>query len=201
MGYRRESFYPDEEPSLVVDSTLFTDVHLETRLRTDRFTVRTKLAGGYRHEFLDGGSGETRTNALFVEAEDHVLGLDGWIGPPFAQHSRDPRALRWRSADLRPQRSLHARIRQRIPRRFAHPELDRLRPLLRRREVSTCRRCSRASMDRSTPSARWKETWSTVRPSEPNFDISVRVASRPRFWTTTSISTNSTSPRLSGTGR
>lgn len=79
-GYRRELRYPDGRPSDVVDSTIFSDIHLETRLRSERYTVRTRMTGGYRHGFLEGGSNETRTNSLFIEAEDHPLGLRGSIG-------------------------------------------------------------------------------------------------------------------------
>jgi hypothetical protein len=79
-GYRREMLFPDGEASILADSSFFTDLHLETRLRTDRYTARTQMTGGWRHEFLDGGSDETRTNSLFIEAEDHRHGLTGSIG-------------------------------------------------------------------------------------------------------------------------
>jgi hypothetical protein len=62
------------------DSSLFTDFHFDARLRTDRHTLRARATGGYRHDFLDGGSGEARTSSLFIDAEDHELGLTGSIG-------------------------------------------------------------------------------------------------------------------------
>jgi hypothetical protein len=80
VGYRRAKLFPEGEPSMLSDSSLFTDFHAEARLRTERHTLRAQATGGYRHEFLDGGSGEARTSSLFVEAEDHELGLTGSIG-------------------------------------------------------------------------------------------------------------------------
>ena len=65
---------------MLADSSLFTDLHVDSRLRLDAYTLRSQFSGGYRHEFLDGGSGETRTSSLFLEAEDHLRGLTGSIG-------------------------------------------------------------------------------------------------------------------------
>ena len=44
-GYRREKSFPEDEASRVIDSSIFTDVHLETRMRTDRYTIRTQHDG------------------------------------------------------------------------------------------------------------------------------------------------------------
>lgn len=80
VGYRRQNLYPRGEPVLLADSSLFTDLHLEARLRSDRYTLRSQWTGGYRYDFLDGGSDEARTNSLFFEAEDHPHRLQGFIG-------------------------------------------------------------------------------------------------------------------------
>jgi hypothetical protein len=80
VGYRRQNLYPRGNPVVLADSSLFTDLHLEARLRTDNYTLRSQYTGGYRYEFLDGGSDESRTNSLFVEAEDHPNRLQGFIG-------------------------------------------------------------------------------------------------------------------------
>jgi hypothetical protein len=80
LGYRREMFLPEDEASRAIDSTLFTDLHLDTRIRTDRYTIRSQMTGGYRYEFLDGGDDEARMSSLFVEIEDQLLGLSGSIG-------------------------------------------------------------------------------------------------------------------------
>lgn len=80
VGYRRQSLYPRSGPVQLADSSLFTDVHLEARFRTDRYTLRSQWSGGYQYDFLDGGSDETRINSLFVEAEDHPHRLKGFIG-------------------------------------------------------------------------------------------------------------------------
>ena len=80
VGYRRESLYLRDQPEILADSSLFTDLHIESRLHTDRYTLRSQYTGGYRHEFLDGGSDESRTNSLFIEAEDHPHGLSASIG-------------------------------------------------------------------------------------------------------------------------
>jgi len=79
-AYRRESILPEAAPEVLADSSLFTDVHIESRLRLEGYSFRSQLSGGYRYEFLNGGSDETRTSSLFFEAEDHVHGLTGSIG-------------------------------------------------------------------------------------------------------------------------
>ncbi len=80
VGYRRQNLYPRNEAILLTDSSLFTDLHLEARLRSDRYTFRSQYTGGYSYDFLEGGSDESRTNSLFIEAEDHPNRLQGFIG-------------------------------------------------------------------------------------------------------------------------
>jgi hypothetical protein len=80
VGYRKQNLYPRGEPTLLADSSLFTDVHVEARLRTDRYTFRGQYTGGYRYEFLEGGSDESRINSMFIEAEDHPNRLTGFVG-------------------------------------------------------------------------------------------------------------------------
>ncbi|MFQ5472680.1 MAG: tol-pal system YbgF family protein, partial [Dehalococcoidia bacterium] len=79
-GYRRQSLFLRGDPELLTDSSFFTDLHVETRVRTDNYSLRTQMTGGYRREFLAGGSDETRTNSLFIEAQDHPRGLLGSLG-------------------------------------------------------------------------------------------------------------------------
>jgi|GEM_PF-1640750 len=80
VGYRRQNLYPRGGPQLIADSSLFTDLHLEARLRSESYTLRSQWTGDYRYDFLEGGSDEARTNSLFLEAEDHPRRLRGFIG-------------------------------------------------------------------------------------------------------------------------
>lgn len=67
-AYRRAVSITDPEGSTVLDSSLFTDVHMGGRWRTHGYTLRSQMSGGYRLEFQDGTSDETRIDRLFVEA-------------------------------------------------------------------------------------------------------------------------------------
>jgi hypothetical protein len=80
VGYRYGRLRSDLAGDRVTDSSLFTDIYVDNRLRTESWSFRSQASGGYRRMFLDGGSGETRVNSFFVEAEEPDVGVAGSIG-------------------------------------------------------------------------------------------------------------------------
>jgi len=80
LGYRRESLFSDAGETLV-DNSLLTDVHLDTRLRREDLTLRSQFAMSYWHGFLERGSeGRARIYSTFLEVGKPSLGLVGSLG-------------------------------------------------------------------------------------------------------------------------
>lgn len=80
VGFRRESLFSDLGETLV-DNSLLTDVHLDTRLRRRGVTLRSQLAASYWEGFLERGSeGRARIYSAFLEASDPSRGLAGSLG-------------------------------------------------------------------------------------------------------------------------
>ncbi|MDH3214414.1 MAG: hypothetical protein OEM05_18210 [Myxococcales bacterium] len=81
VGYRRQSRLLDEEGEEVSDSSVFSDVYLDSRLTLDSLVLRSQLSGGYRYDLLEGSSAdETRVSSLFVSAQDGLIGFSGSLG-------------------------------------------------------------------------------------------------------------------------
>lgn len=79
-GFRRESLFSDQGESLV-DNSILTDIHLDTRLRRRGLTLRSRLSASYWHGFLEQGSeGRARIYSAVLEAGNPSLGLTGSIG-------------------------------------------------------------------------------------------------------------------------
>jgi tetratricopeptide (TPR) repeat protein len=80
LAYRRAAQL-SEPVARALDSSLYADVHLDTRLRREAFTLRSQFSGSYRHELLAGGSGGAmRIHSGFLELDRHGTGLSGSIG-------------------------------------------------------------------------------------------------------------------------
>jgi hypothetical protein len=81
VGYRRASSLTEAEGEDLFDSSLYTDMHLDTRIRREDLTLRGQMTSGFRHDFLDEGSGnQSRISTLFFAAEHRSQGLSGSIG-------------------------------------------------------------------------------------------------------------------------
>lgn len=81
VGYQHESFILDEVGQETFDSSLVSDVYLDTRLRTTRGIVRTHFSGGYRHQFAnDAGGDDKRVSSFFLAFEQPERGFSGSLG-------------------------------------------------------------------------------------------------------------------------
>ncbi len=79
-SYRRAVRHVDELGAITTDSSFYTDVYTQMRLRTENYTVQGVLSGGYNYDFTDGGGSTTRISRMFVEAVDPARGLSASIG-------------------------------------------------------------------------------------------------------------------------
>jgi hypothetical protein len=81
LGYRHQTQVLDEIGNETFDSSLFTDLYLDTRLRRTNAIVRTQFVGGYRHQFADDAGGdETTVSSLFLGFEQPEGGFSGSLG-------------------------------------------------------------------------------------------------------------------------
>jgi hypothetical protein len=79
-SFRRESLFSDQGETLV-DNSLLSDIHLDTRLRRRGLSLRSRLSASYWHGFLEQGSeGQARIYSAVLEAGNPSLGLTGSIG-------------------------------------------------------------------------------------------------------------------------
>jgi len=82
--YRREVLDSDATGSLLTDSSLFSDLSVSSRARSDNFLWRGLAAGAYRFDFIDGmDQNETRISALFFDVSQRS-------GPYSATFGRQP---------------------------------------------------------------------------------------------------------------
>jgi hypothetical protein len=82
--YRREVLDSDASGKLVTDSSLFSDLSVSSRARSENFLWRGLAAGSYRADFTDAAEGnETRISALFVDVGQRT-------GPYSATFGRQP---------------------------------------------------------------------------------------------------------------
>jgi len=82
--YRREVLDSDATGSLLTDSSLFSDLSVSTRARSDNFLWRGLAAGSYRFDFVDGmEENETRISAFFFDVAQRS-------GPYSATFGRQP---------------------------------------------------------------------------------------------------------------
>jgi hypothetical protein len=80
LGYRRASAFR-EAGEVLLDSSLYTDVYVDTRLTRETLTVRSEMSGGYRFDLRDGRSpDEARISSMFLDVDERVLGVSGSIG-------------------------------------------------------------------------------------------------------------------------
>jgi hypothetical protein len=83
-SYRRESLFLEEEDDqtedVLADSSLFTDLFLESRLSGERYSARTQLSGGYFYDFLGSGSNGVHLASAFLEGNATEIGLSGSLG-------------------------------------------------------------------------------------------------------------------------
>jgi tetratricopeptide (TPR) repeat protein len=80
LAYRRETQL-SEPGARTLDSSLYADIHTDTRLRREAFTLRSQFSGSYRHELLASGKGGAmRIHSAFLEMDRHATGLSGSIG-------------------------------------------------------------------------------------------------------------------------
>jgi tetratricopeptide (TPR) repeat protein len=82
-SYRRESIQlqQDNQTSDVLsDSSLFTDLYLETRASGERYTARTQLSGGYYEDLLGSGQSGMHLSSAFLEGAALPWGLTASIG-------------------------------------------------------------------------------------------------------------------------
>ena len=79
-AYRYDGRQTEDLGDETLDSSLFTDVHADNRLNAGGWSLRNQITGGYRHGFLDGGSGDTRISSLFLEAETSEGRFVGSVG-------------------------------------------------------------------------------------------------------------------------
>ncbi len=80
LAYRRAAQL-SEPGARTFDSSLYTDIHADTRIRGEAFTLRGQLSSSYRHELLAQGSGGAiRIHSAFLEMDRHATGLTGSIG-------------------------------------------------------------------------------------------------------------------------
>jgi tetratricopeptide (TPR) repeat protein len=81
VGYQRQSRLLDEEGEEVSDSSLFSDVFVDSRLTLESLVLRSQLSGGYRYDLLGGMSADaTRVSSAFVSAEHGLIGFSGSLG-------------------------------------------------------------------------------------------------------------------------
>jgi hypothetical protein len=82
--YRREVVDSSAAGSLLADSSLFSDLSVSTRARSDNFLWRGLAAGSYRFDFVDGMSeNETRISSFFLDVGQRS-------GPYSATFGRQP---------------------------------------------------------------------------------------------------------------
>jgi hypothetical protein len=82
-SYRRESLVmqeDEEDDDTVADSSLFTDLFLDTRYSGERYTARSQLSGGYYYDFLGSGSSGIHVSSAFVEGQATPYGLTASLG-------------------------------------------------------------------------------------------------------------------------
>ncbi|HEY8154308.1 MAG TPA: hypothetical protein VII72_09295 [Myxococcota bacterium] len=81
IGYHHASQILDELGSETFDSSLYTDLYSDTRLRLPSVTLRSRFSGGYRHQFAqDAGGDETDVGSLYLSFEQPDGGLSGSVG-------------------------------------------------------------------------------------------------------------------------
>ncbi len=82
--YRREVLDSDATGSVVSDSSLFSDLSVSSRARSENFVWRGLAAGSYRFDFVDGmDDNETRISAFFLDVAQRA-------GPYSATFGRQP---------------------------------------------------------------------------------------------------------------
>jgi hypothetical protein len=81
VGYHHATQILDGMGSEIFDSSLYTDLYSETRLRLPSAILRTRFSGGYRHQFAqDAGGDETDVGSLFLSFEQPDGALSGSVG-------------------------------------------------------------------------------------------------------------------------
>ena len=81
IGYHHSSQRLDGVGNETFDSSLFTDLYSDTRLRLPGTILRAQFSGGYRHQFAaDAGGDETDVGSLFFSFEQPEGGLSGSVG-------------------------------------------------------------------------------------------------------------------------
>lgn len=82
--YRHENLEGDAIDPLTTDSSLFSDLSVSTRARSENYLFRGLAAGSYRLDFLDGGEeNETRISSFFLDVAQRS-------GPYSATFGRQP---------------------------------------------------------------------------------------------------------------
>jgi tetratricopeptide (TPR) repeat protein len=81
VGYRRASALTGFEEEELSDSSIFSDLYADTRVRREDLTLRGQVSGGYRYDFLSNASAdESRVSSLFFSAENSRVGVSGSVG-------------------------------------------------------------------------------------------------------------------------
>jgi hypothetical protein len=82
-SYRYESLVMQEDEqrdALVTDSSLFTDLFVDSRFSGERYTARSQLSGGYYSDFLGNGSSGIHVSNAFIEGQSTPLALTASLG-------------------------------------------------------------------------------------------------------------------------
>jgi hypothetical protein len=81
LGYHYVSQTFDGLGRETFDSSLYTDLYADTRLRLPGTLLRSQFSGGYRHQFAqDAGGDEVDVGSLFLSFEQPERGLSGSLG-------------------------------------------------------------------------------------------------------------------------
>jgi len=81
IGYHHATQILDGLGNEIFDSSLYTDLYSDTRLRLPSTILRARFSGGYRHQFAsDAGGDETDVGSLFLAFEQPEGGLSGSVG-------------------------------------------------------------------------------------------------------------------------
>ena len=82
-SYRHESLVIQEDPQAkdqLADSSLFTDVFVDSRLMGERYSARAQLSGGYFYDFLGSGATGVHLASAYVEGNAIPYGLTASLG-------------------------------------------------------------------------------------------------------------------------